>query len=397
MLPFSYPVPVGSNPVIWRQKVAEIADQIMQFFQDNLPSNYVATTDGPEYRDHWRVAAIALATIQVQALEVSADQTAETRGEFIGQLLGRLLLPNGLPNLDSDQGMRDFLLGLTPYLLQGATASAIEQAVQILSSGATVLEADAFTFDVLLEGNNTFGGVNPVTLEQNVRLVLEALRPAHTVYQLRHLFRESVPAIVDTVSRPDSTLTVGLASNYYEDLRSFWVGVQSIGSTANVSGRWLNDSMNDLSDVLPGAQVEVLSGDSAGVYPVVSSYRFKQDDSTPRAFTSDFGTSGFCTVQGDWLTSDTDLVHAVWGGVLTITTGPNAGNYRLESLAAGPLDESMVSSPATYLTRPTVGWLELGQPVPVTAQGVPYRVTIDRSGRMVALSQTEDVSAQFAV
>lgn len=390
MLPFEYPVPLGSDPQVWRERVNEVADQIVLFFQDNLPSNYVSTVDGPQYRMHWRNLAIALATIQVQALEVVADQTDQTRGEFIHQLWGKLLLPGGMPTLDSDQALRDFLRDFAPLLLAGATRDAIEQAVQLLVTNATVQEAEDYTFDVTLEGaNNTFGSSNPVLLEQNVRLLIDALRPAHTVYRLRHLFRETLAQPVDTVGYPNSRLTMSVLDEHYDDARSFWTGVESVGSVADVSGRWLNDVTTDLSFVQVGAPV-TLGGET---YRVVSVRRFKQSpDLTPRAFTS-LVANGFVTVEGDWLTSDVDLVHADWGSVLTITTGSNAGKYRIESLTTGPLDEPVSSS---FQTRPTVGWLELDRPAP-TALGVAYRVGVDRLGRQRALLAVEDVSSQFAI
>jgi hypothetical protein len=390
MLPFEYPVPLGSDPQVWRERVNEIADQIVLFFQDNLPSNYVSTVDGPQYRMHWRNLAIALATIQVQALEVVADQTDQTRGEFIHQLWGKLLLPGGMPTLDSDQALRDFLRDFAPLLLAGATRDAIEQAVQLLVTNATVQEAEDYTFDVTLEGaNNTFGSSNPVLLEQNVRLLIDALRPAHTVYRLRHLFRETLSQPVDTVGYPNSRLTVSLSDEHYDDARSFWAGVESIGSVADVSGRWLNDYTTDLSFVQVGAPV-TLEGET---YRVVSVRRFKQElDLTPRAFTSPAG-NGFVTVEGDELTSDIDLVHATWGDVLTITTGANAGKYRLESLSTGHLDDS---PPSSFQTRPAVGWLELDRAAP-NALGVAYRLGVDRLGRQKALQAVEDVSSQFAI
>ena len=390
MLPFEYPVPLGSDPQVWRARVNEVADQIVQFFQNNLPSNYVSTVEGPQYRMHWRNLAIALATIQVQALEVVADQTDQTRGEFIHQLWGKLLLPRGMPTLDSDQALRDFLQEFAPLLLEGATRDAIEQAIQLLVASATVQEAEDYTFDVTLEGgNNTFGSSDPVLLEQNVRLLVDALRPAHTVYRLRHLFRETLSQPVDTVGYPNSRLTVSVSDEHYDDARSFWTGVESIGSVADVTGRWLNDTTTDLSFVQAGAPVTI-DGD---VYRVVSVLRFRQDpDLTPRAFTSPAG-NGFVTVEGGVLTSDIDLVHANWGDVLTITTGANAGKYRLESLSTGHLDDS---PPSSFQTRPTVGWLELDRAAP-NALGVAYRVGIDRLGRQKALQAVEDVSSQFAI
>ena len=390
MLPFEYPVPLGSDPQVWRARVNEVADQIVQFFQNNLPSNYVSTVDGPQYRMHWRNLAIALATIQVQALEVVADQTDQTRGEFVHQLWGKLLLPRGMPTLDSDQALRDFLQELAPLLLEGATRDAIEQAIQLLVASATVQEAEDYTFDVTLEGgNNMFGSSDPVLLEQNVHLLVDALRPAHTVYRLRHLFRETLAHPVDTVGYPNSRLTVSVSDEHYDDARSFWTGVESIGSVADVTGRWLNDTTTDLSFVQAGAPVTI-DGD---VYRVVSVLRFRQDpDLTPRAFTSPAG-NGFVTVEGGVLTSDIDLVHANWGDVLTITTGANAGKYRLESLSTGHLDDS---PPSSFQTRPTVGWLELDRAAP-NALGVAYRVGIDRLGRQKALQAVEDVSSQFAI
>jgi len=93
-----------------------------------------------------------------------------------------------------------------------------------------------------------------------------------------------------------------------------------------------------------------------------------------------------------------DFSNAVEGEVLTITTGPNSGSYRLDVLLGangGPIAQVPAGSGVTGVqVAPCI--LQLNSRMIQPATGQSYRVSVERLGIRVPYTVLgEDASAQF--
>lgn len=258
---------------------------------------------------------------------------------------------------------------------------------------------------------------DPFTLQENVRLVLRALKPAHVLYDYRHLFHE-----VFTHLFTETRLSWTLDARYYEDYRRYWRGMKSITGTAGTT--WtdrslFSDMTRDFSAIQPGADLVVLDGPN-GVRQApdvttrgyVGRYRVREvrvfpvgPDSTPRAYTRSGGGSGTLVTHEDCVedVGAGDFGNAVEGETLTILAGPNAGTYRMAVLL-GPYGHEIVR-PAGLAPPPPgykfkqvrlapcllriEGWMK------EAATGQSYTVGVDRLGVQVPRFRHDDVSEFF--
>lgn len=386
-------------------RVQAQTDKIMARFLQVLPSNYVSQVSGPFYQLQFQAAAEQLARFMVSAQDVYADSDYDfTRPEFLWQILGCLVFPNsgreGLPDVGTDVDLRTFLRRMVIVLLQGATKTGLTDGLELLGDAdITVIERyitegipEQFGFDVFAEvdGGTAFPP-NPITYSQNVVRVLTALKPAHTLYDFRFLFRETLAPIFD------DSMSWNMDQYYYEDLRRFCEGTRSITGTAGVilSGRgMLSDPTRSFGSVQLNSILAIGSVE----------YRVKEvlaipvpNDTTARAYTtSPTGLSGTATVNGDVITDTSqDFGQAVEGEILTFSAGPNQGiGLRLESLlgnngglipTTGPGDSVRIS--------PSI--LRFTPKAPATGSGVSYVVGVDRLGVKSPREVTEDVTNQF--
>lgn len=399
-------------------KVRNQTGLIMAQFLKVLPSNYVSTITGPFYTLRFQAAAEQLAAFQITAQEVFKDSDyAFTRPEFLWQVLGVLVFPggtdqSGIPRVDGDVAYRDFLRKMVLLLLRGATPSAVEEGAGLLTEAdVTLLERflearqpgseftidDQFFFDILVEeaGGTAFPPEDPFVLQENVRLILEALKPAHTLYGYSHLFREVFgPLFSDTYSWELSTY-------YYDDLRKFCYGTREITGTEGVtlSGRMaFSDPNRSFRSVQAGGILHVTSGPNIGRYRIRDVVAFLVNDATARAYTTaPSGLVGTATVNGDVITDATqDFGGAVEGEVLTLTAGPNAGSYRLETLLGSDGGAvGFATGPATQV-RVSPSIIRVETRMPSVASGQSYSVDVDRLGeRVPKVILAEDAAEQF--
>lgn len=413
-------------------------DRIMDVFLQLLPSNYVSQVTGPFYTLQFQAAAEQIAEIQITAQEAFGDTAYEyLRPEFMFQILGVLVFPDarddGYPTLRGDLTYRDFLRRMVELLLQGATRSTIQEGLELLSGAVfEVLEKsvlsrqtpnsawlldDQFTFEVNVSEENSSGTQQfpeePFILQENVRIVLRALKPAHTLYDYRHLFTETFGQFFS------EALSFDWENYYYEDFRVFCCGVKNISGTAGetlTDRRLFRDTTRDFTSVTPGAELTLSSGPnsihaggvegtSASTDPVhVGRYRVQEilyfpvgDDATLRAFTtSPTGLEGEATVSGALIFGDgADFGTAQEGEVLTFTEGPNAGSYRLAAVQGsigGPLGKPGLSG-ATVRVSPST--LRLERRMKEATTGQSYTVVVDRLGQQVPRPVSQEDVSQF--
>jgi hypothetical protein len=237
----------------------------------------------------------------------------------------------------------------------------------------------------------------PLVLATNVGIVLRALRPAHTLFEYRNLFRETYSEVFS-----DDHLEVGLQAYYYDDFRKYCSGIKEISSSTGVilSDRYtLNDTLSFRS-VRVGAPLLITVGANAGRYLITEVLDFPfGSDPVARAYTtSPTGLTGTVTVVDGALVDDLqDWAGAVPGEILTLATGPNAGSYLLETLLGpdgGPL--GIATGPATEV-RPAMCFVRVVNPrFPLAGSGIQYTVEVDRLGVRSSVEVTnENVTSQF--
>lgn len=413
-----------------KQKVQSLMVQILQVFKELLPSNYLSQVVGPNYTIQFQAIAEQIAEFQVSAQEIFGDKANDViRPEYLYQILGSTVFlnteQNGYPKLSGDKSYRDFLTQMVILLLQGATKVTIEQGLALLVKNGTVFtiienaimkrkqglvsNRDQFTFEINVVNSSTSFPSNPFVLEDNVRLVLQALKPAHMLYTYRHLLQEAFGQLFE------DTVSVGLDTKYYDDTRKWCCGALQITGTEGetLSQRNLfQDLTRDFSSMQPYAKLTITSGPNSINASLIDagtkgSFTVKQvlgfhggDDSTARAYTtSPTGLSGSATVSGDTLTDTTqDFGSCVEGEVLTFSEGPNLGSYRLKTLLGndgGPI--GLVTGPATQV-RVAKSVLELRERMSTITTGQAYRVSVHRLGiQEPHFVSMEDASSQFYV
>lgn len=412
------PYPAKETGQQFEKAVRAQVENILAEFKRLLPSNYVSYMTGPYYMVQFQAVAEILSRFQVVAQEVYEDTDYDfTRPEFLWEILCSYVFPRGttegIPEIPGDISYRDFLKSMVLLLLRGAKPDVVQEGIELLTdadieiiekslhidnpiSAWTRQNQYEFEINVSVDGGTDFPD-EPFVLMENVRLVLDALKPAHALYEYRHLFRESFE---DTI---DDEPSWNISSYYYEDWRRFCAGtkeiVSSFGETLT-NRRFFRDLTVEFDKILEGALLTMTSGPNEG-----KTYRVEQvivlpygTDSTPRAYTtSPTGLTGYLTVSGtDFEDTSQDFSAASEGEILTITDGPNAGSYRLKTLLGndgGPLGKA--PGPATRV-RPAANLLYLSRRMDYSSTGQGYTLVVERLGVQVPRTVTgEDVSAYF--
>ena len=118
-VPFALAQNPAPNPLSGQAYLSDIdalVEEILATFRAVLPSNYVATVNGPWYSLQFQAMATQLAEIQVTSTQVFEDAHWDfTRPEFLWQVLGAFVFPDsdmqgGIPQVDGDILYRRFLL-----------------------------------------------------------------------------------------------------------------------------------------------------------------------------------------------------------------------------------------------------------------------------------------------
>lgn len=422
-------------------------DRIMEVFLQLLPSNYISDVPGPFYTLRYQAAAEQIAKFQISAQEVYADSVYDyTRSEFLYQILGALVFPDaqtdGWPEIDGDLSYREFLKRMVILLLQGATKKTVKEGVELLTDATvTVIEKviedrklkgtsawgfdDQFSFEINIEDTRTLtvGDTSiilpdfpddPFTLVNNVRIVLRTLKPAHTLYDFRFLFREAFGTLFT------DTYSFEWSNYYYEDSRRFCLGAKRIAGTdgETLTDRTLfSDPTRDFTSVQVGALLTVLTGPNSihvgGIEGTPAStdeghigrYRVEEilafpvgTDPIAREYTtSPTGLTGTATVTGDVVEDDSqNWALAEEGEILTFADGPNAGSYRLKMVLGndgGPV--GFAPGPGTRV-RVAPSILRVRRRMARAVTGQSYEVVVDRLGQQVPREvEDEDASVFF--
>lgn len=209
-----------------------------------LPSNYVSTVEGPNYTVELKAVAVELARLELALEDVYSDlDHDQTRSEFLYSLVGYFVFLNGkLPALEfSDSEFRNVLLNLVRIYFQGSIPKSMEDVVGLFMSGDVLVTenyllvrrgasgldiSDQFGFDVDVQ--IPLGGGFPANVfesDSTIRRILDIVRPAHTLYRIRYVFRD---AYAPPGGKVDDAMRMALSSYYYDDFRSYWGGVRAL-------------------------------------------------------------------------------------------------------------------------------------------------------------------------
>ena len=216
-------------------------------FRGLLSSYFTSTVDGPSYLREMKAMAISLSQIRLALMDVKSDVGySATRTEFLYQVLTSMLFPGEAPNPDlADLDFREFLNKIIIIYFMGATPVAMQQAIQLLVNGMNVsivenfVEArnsysgedisDQFTFDVNIELDSP-GSINVFLADKNIRILLNIIRPAHTLYKLKFILNDMYIGNKSNIqpNKVVDSMEMYLSDYGYEDFRKFVSGVSGV-------------------------------------------------------------------------------------------------------------------------------------------------------------------------
>ncbi len=221
-------------------RVLQRSQAIFTALLNLLPSNYISAIQGPNYTVELKAVAVELAKLELALEDVNLDRDfTHTRSEFLYSIIGYLVfLNNRLPPLEfNDEAFRNFLLTLIKVYFQGSIPASIKEAVglfvnedyQVLENfllvrqGASGLDiSDQFGFQINIETTGTFPP-DIFDLQTSIRIVLDIIRPAHTLFRIRFIFDDDYQPN-DTIGKIVDAMKWRLSTYYYEDFRSYWEG-----------------------------------------------------------------------------------------------------------------------------------------------------------------------------
>ena len=229
----------------------------------------------------------------------------------------------------------------------------------------------------------------------NLDLVMEILRPAHTIYQFRHLFREMFSSVFT------DTFSMDMDYSHYDDVRKYCEGakqIDGVGDTLTDRSLFTDPSKN-FRNVSVGSSLVISSGDNADTYVVKDVLSMPIGaDSTPRSYTTSNGLSGtLIALSNDTIEdSSQDFSSCEENTTITILEGSNKGTYRMEYLLGS--NGGMVGYTSGVSSKVRLGFstLRLTQRMKKSLNNQPYKVIIDRLGvREPNSVQGSDVSSLF--
>ncbi len=210
-----------------------------------LPSTYISSVQGPNYTVALKAVAVEIAKIELALEDVAGDGSFETtRTEFIYSIIGYLVFLSGrLPDTAFDDvEFKRFLLSVIKIYFQGSIPTSLREGVSLfVSESVTVYEnfllvrqgasgldiSDQFGFQIDIEGQGGAGLPPDLFLvDRNIRLVLDILRPAHTLYRIRYIFRDTFDPPNDTTDSIVDSMRWRMSAYYYEEFRVYPDGLR---------------------------------------------------------------------------------------------------------------------------------------------------------------------------
>ena len=237
-----FPYPLVYDGKQYNARVLAEANNILGTLMSVLPSVYLSDTPSTNYAQELRVFALELAKIRIMLDDVSQDSGFTlTRSEFLYQILGYLIFVNGkLPKTTfNDKEFKDFLLAVVTIYFQGSIPESIEEGIGLFTSQkVTITEnyikaasgvsgydiSDQFTFDINFEIDGNEIPQNFIDLDYNIKLMLGLIKPAHTLYRVRYIFKDDY----DAVTKISDQYRWTMQDYHYDDVRKNWNGLKGV-------------------------------------------------------------------------------------------------------------------------------------------------------------------------
>lgn len=225
------------------------AGRNLQSFLTLLSSYWRSTIDGPNYVRQIKAMCTELARIRLLLEDARTDAYYnQTRGEFLFQTLTSVMFPKGVvpdPKL-SDVEFRDFLVSILKSYYKGSIPSSIQNVMNLFVDGrAKIVEnflearrpnsgfdiSDQFTFDidVFLDSPDD---VDIFLADKNMRLMLDIIRPAHTLYRIKYILQDEWIGQKDPdLNQAEKVLDqvkIDIFQYDYEDFRRFCEGIDGL-------------------------------------------------------------------------------------------------------------------------------------------------------------------------
>ena len=234
----------------WENRLLLAADEEFQILLKLLSSYWQSTIDGPNYARELKAMAIAIARIRLTLGDIQNDTYyVATRTEFLYQIITSVVFPNpqtdGVPDLQkTDVDFRTFLQNVIAIYFKGSIPDSIKKAVELITGGTVTareafLEArkpgsgydisDEFGFEVEVLLPNP-GSIDVFLADKNIRILLNIIRPAHTLLRVKYVLRDSYNG-QKTKTNPhkvNDSFAFNLSNYDYEDFRKFVSGIYGV-------------------------------------------------------------------------------------------------------------------------------------------------------------------------
>lgn len=228
-------------------RLLQRAQSVFTTLLDLLPSNYISEVQGPTYTNELKAVAVEIAKLELALEDVYQDiGFTDTRSDFLYSLIGYLVFVNEkLPKTSFDDvEFKNFLLNVIKIYFQGSIPASMRDGVKLfISEGVTVTEnfllvrqgasgldiSDQFGFqiDIASIGGSGFPPDLFIT-DANIRLILDIIRPAHTLFRIRHVFTDTYTPNPDQGGKILDSSRWKLSNYYYDDFRVYPEGLKNI-------------------------------------------------------------------------------------------------------------------------------------------------------------------------
>jgi hypothetical protein len=234
----------------YQNRLIQEASREFKIFLAMLSSYWSSTIDGPNYTREIKSMVIELSRIRLALDDIRTDISyTNTRTEFMYQVISSMMFPNEIPDPGfNDKDFRNFLLQVLNAYFKGSIPSSIQNIVELLVNGQVIIKENfeearrpgsffdisdqfGFTVDVLLDSPSS---TDTILAGKNIRILLNIIRPAHTLYRLRFILRDEYVGQKDEEKGQFSKIKDAFSwvlSNYgYEDFRKFIEGIDGVDS-----------------------------------------------------------------------------------------------------------------------------------------------------------------------
>lgn len=283
-----FPFPLVEKGKGYSKALKSRATAILETLMGFLASNYRSSIPSNEYSVYLKAISTELARFTLAIEELSTDISFDlVRSEFLNQVIGRFIFLDEQPDLDlNDEEFREFLLTIIDIFFQGSTPNSIKDAVTLFTdqefeirelykearSANSVYDiSNQFSFMIEFDLDNQFPD-DVFVLQHNIKLLLNLVKPAHTLYKISHVFKD----IFDK-DKLEDLIDEGswkIQDYRYDDIRKYCGGMKGFDSA---SGYIEQDSLTILQDdwnraplrsVKEGVTLLVPNGVNRGRYTV---------------------------------------------------------------------------------------------------------------------------------